>query len=60
MAKRLSVVTRANGRLTELVKHDEFEPRELNSQDPGFGDPGFFLKSVHSPGSCFDADAQVT
>lgn len=34
--------------VTELVEHDDVEPRELGCQGPGLADPGLRVEQVHN------------
>src|SRR5690606_28635606 len=35
--------------ITELVEHDQVEPRQLRRQGPAFADPGLLFEACHHP-----------
>src|SRR3546814_620120 len=35
--------------ITELVEHDQVEPRQLRRQGPAFADPGLLFEACHQP-----------
>src|SRR3546814_27029 len=41
--------------ITELVEHDQVEPRQLRRQGPAFADPGLLFEACHQIGRSDDA-----
>ena len=41
------VIGEVTKRITELVEHDQVEPRQLRRQGPAFADPGLLFEACH-------------